>query len=1363
MNPSKLRTYRLARLAVVSFFALTILFMGSTTKPWTVAAGGPIEDMNGQRANSQFLFDEIWPASHIFRTQSGIRNPGILQSLNGGLGGLNSGNPTFSFSDPPPLLSLNKIHVTNPNDPIPGAGNQPSITWQLGVSITYVLTLTNSGGANSHVSVTDTLPSGFVFVSAQCTPSFTAVCPGGVQAPPSGGMLTLGEFNMPNGSVIELRITGYFITTGSQVNQAVASAKDNNGTPIPIVGVGTSNQAQWDVTVPPTTKLPNLKVTKTVTPTTTSFPAHLDYTVEVTNTTTTGVFLGGLLTVRDVFSIASPVGLTWSVNLLPCVSTLGAVCPDLPASVSNGSSQIQFAYSAGNSGWLPGGASYQLKFSVDVSRSGTETCGGATVDFYNQAFLDFSNGLADSVANDNTSQKVQTTINTGLSDCPPPAAGPTVVKQQIDPSSGLPINTANWNAPVKYRVTISNPTGAPVTIGLWDYILKGGNTPAFTATVTAPPSCVGCTSLSTPNLQNPNIVTSGAFAQLWDASAVVPALSGTQTAVVEYTVVYKPTCETDGVTDQITNRIVGNTSWMDVATDLLEWDACELKVDKTKVTTGPIIFGQPFSYNVVFKNLSASTAINAFVRDVLSLQSNRYGSFLVDSSVSCSATSGTITPVAATPLLPFTKTLTGATVVHKPVGWRGLRLLDEYLQFGPGAVLTCQVTIKPQQPASTNPFCQGADDPLNSTDNAQLINYAYMDPSNFNENSGVAPKFNSSQPADLPLCRNLIVKKVANAQKFGPGATITYTITVQNVGDDPVNSFTLTDLVPLPLTPTSVTACAPPGSCTSAPSISNQLVTAQYGPLLPNNSPVSFDLQVLAPQAGGPYPNEAVGSFLPGGNFYFHGDPDFLKDGENIDVLTPTLTKSFDPVQIGPSGTSTLTFNVTNTNSDPNQTGISFSDTLPPGLEVVSVITAGCGGTVTISSDNRTITLTGGQLINQHSCSIAVKVKATGTCGVFKNNKDNFTNVVNLDVSNINQQLEVTGCDTPTKPTLAKSFESSTIVANGTTTLGFTITNSAGDPKQTGISFSDTLPAGLQIVSVLTNGCNGTPTISTDGRTITLTGGQLVGTNADGSGKHSCQIMVVVKATGECGVYRNNKDNFSNVSNLDVANAQAAVTVTGCPPANESCGVKANEISCKADGSGGYLYSFTVTNNTGLLVTDILLTPPANSNFTLSQQQFPLLPAGLASGASLTLQVTINGGKPLQEACFVVTLMTKDGECCSTRVCPVLPECCAVAKEESIECNKDGTYTYTLSIVNTGANTIEHIYLYPPTGVTMTPNYFPVSLKPGDTFTTKVTIKGAKPGDKLCFDISLHTANMEKCCQGQQCIVLPECPLPGLR
>jgi hypothetical protein len=80
-----------------------------------------------------------------------------------------------------------------------------------------------------------------------------------------------------------------------------------------------------------------------------------------------------------------------------------------------------------------------------------------------------------------------------------------------------------------------------------------------------------------------------------------------------------------------------------------------------------------------------------------------------------------------------------------------------------------------------------------------------------------------------------------------------------------------------------------------------------------------------------------------------------------------------------------------------------------------------------------------------------------------------------------------------------------------------------------------------------------------------------------------------------------------------------------------------------------------------------------------------------------------------------------------------------------------------LSIINSSPNTIQNIYLHPPSGVTMTPSYFAVSLAPGGTFQTPpITITGTQPGN-LNFHISLHTADMKECCSIDQRVTLPEC------
>jgi hypothetical protein len=204
------------------------------------------------------------------------------------------------------------------------------------------------------------------------------------------------------------------------------------------------------------------------------------------------------------------------------------------------------------------------------------------------------------------------------------------------------------------------------------------------------------------------------------------------------------------------------------------------------------------------------------------------------------------------------------------------------------------------------------------------------------------------------------------------------------------------------------------------------------------------------------------------------------------------------------------------------------------------------------------------------------------------------------------------------------------------------------------------------------------------------------------------------------------------------------------------CLAVTRQIVCKKDGTG-YLLILTVTNNTGSTVTHVLLTPPVGAGYSITPQMPPIPGGSLANGQTLTLPpVTVTGGQPSQQICFAVTFMTKERTCCTVNVCVTLPNCCATV-ETKIECNKDGSFTYVLSVTNNTLNTIQHIYLYPPTGIVMNPSYFPVSLGPGATVQLTTQITGAKPGAKICFDISMHTAEMKSCCTFEQCITLPTC------
>lgn len=116
--------------------------------------------------------------------------------------------------------------------------------------------------------------------------------------------------------------------------------------------------------------------------------------------------------------------------------------------------------------------------------------------------------------------------------------------------------------------------------------------------------------------------------------------------------------------------------------------------------------------------------------------------------------------------------------------------------------------------------------------------------------------------------------------------------------------------------------------------------------------------------------------------------------------------------------------------------------------------------------------------------------------------------------------------------TFSKSFGAPTIPLNGSTTLAFQISRDAFSGPETGIQFTDTLPAGL-IVSTpngLTGACGAgsTVTAAAGGGSVALAGGQL----AAGA---TCNFQVSVTGTTP-GL----KSNVTSILNSSVGSAPAA-------------------------------------------------------------------------------------------------------------------------------------------------------------------------------------------------------------------------------
>src|SRR5262249_33843815 len=93
-------------------------------------------------------------------------------------------------------------------------------------------------------------------------------------------------------------------------------------------------------------------------------------------------------------------------------------------------------------------------------------------------------------------------------------------------------------------------------------------------------------------------------------------------------------------------------------------------------------------------------------------------------------------------------------------------------------------------------------------------------------------------------------------------------------------------------------------------------------------------------------------------------------------------------------------------------------------------------------------------------------------------------------------------------PSITKQFGAATIPLNGTTSLTFTISSSNQHLTLNGISFSDSLPAGLVVAtpSGLSTTCTGTATATAGSSSVSLSGASL----APGT---SCTVAVNVQGT----------------------------------------------------------------------------------------------------------------------------------------------------------------------------------------------------------------------------------------------------------
>ncbi|HET6930495.1 MAG TPA: Ig-like domain repeat protein [Candidatus Acidoferrum sp.] len=336
-----------------------------------------------------------------------------------------------------------------------------------------------------------------------------------------------------------------------------------------------------------------------------------------------------------------------------------------------------------------------------------------------------------------------------------------------------------------------------------------------------------------------------------------------------------------------------------------------------------------------------------------------------------------------------------------------------------------------------------------------------------------------------------------------------------------------------------------------------------------------------------------------GGDSNFNGSTGSLTGNPQVVLTPPLISKSFGPSAIPANGVSTMTITITNPAANTAAlAGLAFTDSFPAGLVVATPngLTNSCGGTATAAAGSGTLTLAGGTVATNSSCTVNVNV-TSGTMGTFVNTTGAVSSTSGGTGGTASATLNVA-----LPPVIAKAFGASTIPLNGTTSLSFTITNPASNTiSLAGVGFTDSLPAGLQVATP--NGLSG----SCGGGSITAAPGSssvsLSGATLPASG--NCTFAVNV--TGTSAGAKVNAVTVNSTTGGAGNTSTASMTVIGPPTLQKAFGAASVNLSASTS------LTFTVTN-------------PNVSNSLSSIAFTDTLPAGLVVATPNALTGSCGGG-----------------------------------------------------------------------------------------------------------------------------------------
>ncbi|MDO6746277.1 DUF7933 domain-containing protein [Gilvimarinus sp. 1_MG-2023] len=482
---------------------------------------------------------------------------------------------------------------------------------------------------------------------------------------------------------------------------------------------------------------------------------------------------------------------------------------------------------------------------------------------------------------------------------------------------------------------------------------------------------------------------------------------------------------------------------------------------------------------------------------------------------------------------------------------------------------------------------------------------------------------------NLQVSDPLALSKAFTDDPSVPGGMVTLEFTVTNLSaNDTVSDITFTDDLGAVFAGLVSSSGIQNNVCGTGSSLSgSSILTLADGELGPGAScTFSATLSIPASASGNAYSTSSVvtGSIgIDDGGVSVEGN----SASDTLNLNNVTFAKSFS----GPTtaaGTVTLSFTLENLDVSNSVGGLSFTDDLDAvitGLVATDTPQSDICGVGSQISGTDLLIFTGGELGPNESCSIDVEllVPASAAPGSYDNTTSHLTSngLLVADVASADLQIEP-------PPTFVKVFAPNAIALNGTSTLTFTIDNSASAVAANSLAFTDNLPAGLVVAGVpnVSSTCTGgTLTAVAGAVTISLNGASV----AAGS---SCTLQVDIVGNTE-GTLVNTTGSLMSSSGDSGTATDTIDVVTGAF-------VLIKSLRTQPVLPGGLVeMELSIVNGSAFALTSIALTDNLNAVIPgLVAEGLPIAGVcGAGSQVTGTSIVTLTGGNlPAGGSCTVV-------------------------------------------------------------------------------------------------------------------------------